>query len=91
LKVRILFERNALRFFKKSNKLTKIEAEELLLKAAEVLNGNKSVNLDLKAMKGKYLGYMRIRKGDIRIIFCFKKNEILLLNVIDIDERGNIY
>ena len=43
-----------------------------------------------KALKGKYKGKFRKRAGDYRIIY-FKENDILLITVIRIAHRKEIY
>lgn len=43
-------------------------------------------------MKDKeFKDHYRIRKGDIRIIFSFKNNELIIVNIKKIDFRGNVY
>ena len=44
---------------------------------------------DIKAMQG-YSGYFRLRVGDYRIIYNVNDN-ILLINVVEIGNRGDIY
>ena len=49
-----------------------------------------TVSLDIKKMKGTWQDSLRIRKGDIRIIFSINENEkIIHVNVIDF--RGDVY
>ena len=44
---------------------------------------------DIKAMQG-YSGYYRLRVGDYRIIYTVN-NDVLLVRVIEIGNRGDIY
>lgn len=46
--------------------------------------------LDIKKLKGQWLGFFRIRVGDIRIIFkCDREEEQIL--IYDIHFRGDVY
>jgi mRNA interferase RelE/StbE len=49
-----------------------------------------SINIDIKKLKGKWDGYLRIRKGRIRIIIQIFKQEKRVF-VQRIDFRGNVY
>ena len=44
----------------------------------------------MKYLKGKRLNYVRYRVGDYRII-CFIEGEKLIINVIDVGHRKEIY
>lgn len=44
---------------------------------------------DIKQMQG-YTGYYRLRVGDYRIIYTVN-NDVLLVRVIEIGNRGDIY
>jgi len=44
----------------------------------------------MKTLKGKSLNYVRYRVGDYRII-CFIEGEKLVINVIDVGHRKEIY
>lgn len=46
--------------------------------------------MDLKKLKGKWDGFLRIRKGNIRIILkVFKKEKRVFVERVDF--RGNVY
>ena len=48
------------------------------------------INIDFKKLHGKWEGYHRIRKGQLRIIVeIFKHEQIIFVKRIDF--RGNIY
>jgi mRNA-degrading endonuclease RelE of RelBE toxin-antitoxin system len=49
-----------------------------------------NANIDIRALKGPWRGFYRIRKGDLRIIasFDFGKSAV---HVEAIDWRGNVY
>lgn len=48
------------------------------------------VNIDLKKLKGKWEGYLRIRKGKIRIIIKIYPEEKRIF-VERVDFRGSVY
>ena len=48
------------------------------------------IKIDLKKLKGKWEGYLRIRKGKIRIILKVYKEEKRIF-VKKVDFRGNVY
>ena len=54
----------------------KIKIKEILLK---IKSGNLN-NLDLKKLKGRE-DVFRVRKGKIRVIFYYKKDEIYILSI----------
>ncbi|RJP63625.1 MAG: type II toxin-antitoxin system RelE/ParE family toxin [Ignavibacteriales bacterium] len=45
---------------------------------------------EVKAMKGNFTGYYRLRVGDIRVLFFVEKKHNLIL-VDSIDFRGSVY
>ena len=53
------------------------------------INGEQ-INIDLKKLKGKWDGFLRIRKGNIRIIVKVFKGEKRVF-VERVDFRGNVY
>ena len=56
----------------------------------EWLENKNNLFVDLKKLKGDYLGFYRIRTGKIRIIISIdKKNYIIKIQ--NINFRGNIY
>lgn len=62
---------------------------ELLKNLILRVNG-KQINIDLKKLKGKWDGFLRIRKGNIRIVLKVKKKEKRIF-VEKVDFRGNVY
>lgn len=45
---------------------------------------------DVKTLKGKYQNLLRLRIGDLRVIFKIENDEFVIL-VIDVVSRGNAY
>ncbi|HOV13985.1 MAG TPA: cytotoxic translational repressor of toxin-antitoxin stability system [Spirochaetota bacterium] len=64
---------------------------ELLIKSLKKIFKDEIINIDLKALKGEYENFYRIRKGKIRIIFELKDDNTIVVNVIKIGFRGDVY
>ncbi len=66
------------------------ETTRSLLKDLVLRINGEPVNLDLKKLRGKWNGYLRIRSGDIRIILkVYKKEKRLYVDKVDF--RGSVY
>ena len=52
--------------------------------------GEKVLMPDIKALTGKYKGLLRLRVGNLRIIFKISPY-VLLIEIIDVVMRGNAY
>jgi mRNA interferase RelE/StbE len=52
---------------------------------------NENIAIDLKSLQGDKKGYYRIRVGNIRIIFSFLENQLVVASVENIGFRGDIY
>lgn len=63
--------------------------QNLILTKIEELAKNPFENSNVKALKGVEKTY-RLRVGDYRVIFSIENGELVII-VIDIDHRGNIY
>ncbi|MBI5326207.1 MAG: hypothetical protein HZB41_13215 [Ignavibacteriae bacterium] len=91
MNVRIIYSNKAEKFLKNTPLTNKSELESLILNAVKKLTGDKKVNVQLKALKGKLLGKFRIRKGNLRIIFWLEKNEIIIVHIDFIGTRSDAY
>ena len=82
------FSRNADKFLQKNN-LEKEEVFGFINLAVRKFRGE-VINTDIKKLKGKWFGFYRIRKGDLRVIafFDFDREQVL---VEVIDWRGSVY
>ncbi len=49
-----------------------------------------SINIDVKKLKGKWKGYLRIKKGKLRVIFTVNSRDRVLY-VERVDFRGKAY
>lgn len=90
--LKINYQKRAEKFLaKNSTRITIDEVRELVVKAVRRLTG-KNENIDLVKMKGEFEGYFRIRKNDIRIIFnTYEEENTIIVTIVDVDFRGNIY
>ena len=84
----IELSKNAHKFLK-TNHIEKEGVFELLRKAIKKFQGE-DINVDIKKLKGKWVGFCRLRKGKLRILaeFDFDNTSIL---VEEIDWRGGVY
>jgi mRNA interferase RelE/StbE len=88
--LKINYERKAEKFFNKKT-LDKNEVNELIIKVIKKLSGYDE-NIDFRQLKGEWKGYFRIRKNDLRIIIKVIEDEnLIVITVVNIDFRGNIY
>lgn len=87
MKWRIEYSRHAERFINKHN--VRDEVREELKKVLLKIKGE-NVNIDIKKLSGEWKGYLRVRKGKLRIIFELVKKENIIF-VERIDNRGEVY
>ena len=81
---KVAFEKNAAKEFLKLDK----DARELIAaKIIDLKNGNFSND---KQLKGKYKNTFRKRAGNYRIVYL-KENDVLLITVIRIAHRKEVY
>lgn len=78
---KINYSKKAVKFIKKQQKTVQIK----LIKAIE----NLPLGTDIKKLKGQVNLY-RLRVNNIRIIYSVCE-DVLIIEVIDIDNRGDIY
>lgn len=87
----INYSKNSEKFVLKNKSIISfVKVRELLEKGIKKLN-NHDINIDIKELKGKLQGLYRIRKGDLRIIFRYYKDEIHIVNIEKIDFLGDVY
>ncbi len=90
--IKICYSKKAEKFVKKNMALlSRDQLKGLIIKALQKLLNNDDVNIDLKRLEGELRGYYRIRKGNIRIVFAVENGEIIIVSVISIGFRGDIY
>ncbi len=84
----IKYSRESVKFLIKNN-LKERDLDTSLSKAINKFRG-KNINIDIKKMKGDWIGFYRLREGKIRIIFSIDF-EMQSIYVDRIDFRGDIY
>ena len=73
--------------FKELSKIDKINQQLIFDKIKDL---EKGIFINDKSLKGKYQGKFRKRAGNYRIIY-FKENDILLITIIRIAHRKEVY
>lgn len=92
MNIAIDYSRASLKFLKtKAKEIDFTDVEALLVSALKVLLRKEEQTIDIKKLKGHFQGYYRVRKGKIRIIFSFKQDQQIYVQVHAIDYRGNVY
>jgi|WetSurMetagenome_2_1015567.scaffolds.fasta_scaffold31208_6 mRNA interferase RelE/StbE len=92
MNLRIDYSKQSIKFLKKNSHLLTIEqVDDLIIKAMKRLLKNENIAIDLKSLQGDKKGYYRIRVGNIRIIFSFLENQLVIASVENIGFRGDIY
>jgi len=90
--VKINYSKKSDKFLKKNQSvITQKEVSELVILSLRKIILSENLNIDLKMMRGNYKGYYRIRKGNVRIVFQLKQNEIIIASVMTIGFRGGVY
>lgn len=89
--IRFRFTKSVEKFLAKNvHKCSREDVEMLVAKAISKMYGSEE-NVDLKRLQGIKSPKFRIRYGEIRIIFSFEDDEIVICALIEeIDRRGNI-
>ncbi|MEE8131509.1 MAG: type II toxin-antitoxin system RelE/ParE family toxin [Candidatus Paceibacterota bacterium] len=85
---KISFSRDALKFIEKE-KIAETEIIDIIRKAIFVFQGE-DFNIDIKKLKGRWLGFYRIRIGKIRILTEFDFDNLSVF-IERIDWRGRAY
>ncbi len=83
---KVVVHKRALKYYKKVTESQKHKIKECLIKLA----ANPNEYSGVKNMAGDWVGYKRIRLGNVRIIFWLDK-EKKIIYVDHIGNRGDIY
>ena len=86
---RIGFSKEAVSFLKRDRRLSEADAVGLIEQAVRMFGGER-LNVDIKKLKGEWMGFHRIRKGSLRVIVAFDFGEHSAL-IERIDWRGGAY
>ena len=89
--IRFRFTKNAEKFLiKNTHRCNREDIEALIIKAIGKMYGVKE-SVDIKRLQGLKPAKFRVRQGEIRIIFSFEEDEIIITALIEeINRRGNI-
>jgi len=76
------FSNEAISFLKRERRLSENDVIELIQKVVRLFDGER-INIDVKKLKGEWVGFHRIRKGRIRIVaaFDFEDRSVLVERV----------
>ncbi len=87
MKWSIEYSRDADKFIEREN--VSVEVREQIKHFLKKMRGQ-SINIDVKKLKGKWKGYLRIKKGKLRVIFSVNfKDRVLYIKRVDF--RGKVY
>ncbi len=75
--------------FLSRNKVSKDKIFEIICKAVKKLQGE-DTNIDIKKLKGEWLGFYRCRVGNVRLIFEIDFDTFSIF-IERIDYRGGVY
>lgn len=90
--MKLSYSKEADKFIKKNKgNISEDEVDALVILAVKKILKIEDSSIDLKKLKGKYRGSFRIRRGDTRIIFTVRKEDLSTVFVHYIDFRGNVY
>jgi len=92
MKLQIDYSKQAQKFLMQNEAILTIEqTNKLIIKAMKKLLKIENTNIDVQAMKGEWCGFYRIRVGNVRMIFSYQNDVIIIVSVLAIGFRGNIY
>ena len=90
--LQIIYSKSSDKFLGKNKHIiTEEKSDGLIKKAVKNILYNKNENVDVVKMVNYNPNHYRIRTGKIRIVFTLINDIITVVDVRDIDFRGNIY
>ena len=90
----VRFSKKAVKFLKKLDAETTDRVRQKILQLQSFLETEGAIPftiLDIKKLNGDWDGYVRLRVGQIRVIFTIIDGKVEILLIYDIDFRGNVY
>ncbi len=89
-KYKIVLSKKAQKTFHLLDKNMQLRIREALFSYIDYIEGKTNKCPDVKALRGNFQGYYRLRVGKYRVIFEQKVFE-LVIHVLDIIQRGDAY
>ena len=86
----VLITKKAKKSLNKMNKDFKDRMNKSLKNMIYYYENKESTKPNIKSLKGKYKGLLRLKIGDYRVIYKLENNKFIIL-VIDVIARGNAY
>ncbi len=91
MKCKLQYTKQAIKYLRKSNRLTKSKCDELILQALKWIYLKEVSTVNLKKLAGSDSHY-RVRYGDLRIVFSISETGEVLVALIElIAPRGDVY
>lgn len=90
MKYKIILTKSASNYLKKAGAKARDRVNNSLKNLIDYYNNQSELEPDLKVLKGKYEGLLRLRIGDLRAILKIE-NDKLIIFVITIVPRGGAY
>lgn len=92
MKLQIDYSKQAQKFLLQHDAILTIEqANKLIIKAVKKLLKIENTNVDIQTMKGNWRGFYRVRIGNVRMIFSYQNDIAIVVSVLAINFKGNIY
>ncbi|APT75692.1 addiction module toxin RelE [Marinitoga sp. 1137] len=91
MKYTVKLTKRAQKVFKKLDTRMKNRIFDAIGDMIDYYDGKRNVAMpDVKTLRGKFEGLLRLRVGDYRVIFSMHNDELIIL-VVDIAPRGGAY
>ena len=90
MKYKVQITKNAAKSIKKLGKDTKERINKALRATLDYYEEIEKAEPDIKQLKGKYKGLLRLRIGDLRIIFKLDGINLIIM-VLEVVKRGDAY
>jgi mRNA interferase RelE/StbE len=90
MKYKIVLTKSAANYLKKAGTKVRERVNKALKNLINYYNDESDLDPDIKILKGKYEGLIRLRIGNLRAILKIENNRLIIF-VIDIVPRGGAY
>ena len=90
--IKIVYSKSSEKFLSKNKQIiTEEKSDVLIVKAIKNILYKKNENVDVAKMVNYTPSHYRIRTGKVRIVFTLIDDVVTVVDVKNIDFRGNIY